>query len=82
MSLISFNKLNFDNHFIVVIFIHKEAWLTQLTQLVVIDGNASCSALVMSEVPQFIFLSPLMFLILINDIADNISPPLRLFAMQ
>ena len=57
-------------------------WLTSRTQSVVVDGESSRPAHVKSGVPQGTVLGPLMFLIYINDIADNISSGtnIRLFA--
>ena len=57
-------------------------WLTSRTQRVVVDGEISSPANVKSGVPQGTVLGPLMFLIYINDIADNISSEtsIRLFA--
>ena len=62
--------------------VHKwiETWLTQRTQQVVVDGEFSCLASVRSGVPQGTVLGPLMFLIYVNDIADDVSSSLRLFA--
>ena len=56
------------------------AWLTQRSQQVVLDGSCSASAPVNSGVPQGTVMGPIMFLIYINDIVDNISSPIRLFA--
>ena len=49
-------------------------------QQVVIDGETSDSAEVMSGVPQETVLGPTLFLIYINDIAENINSNIRLFA--
>ena len=56
------------------------SWLTQRSQRVVIDGYESEYARVISGVPQGTVLGPVMFLLYINDINDNISTSLRLFA--
>ena len=56
------------------------SWLTQRKQRVIVDGLASVWVPVKSGVPQGTVLGPLMFLIYINDIGDNISSSLRLFA--
>ena len=57
-------------------------WLTSRTQRVVVDGEESEHVHVKSGVPQGTVLGPLMFLIYINDIADNINfeTHIRLFA--
>ena len=56
------------------------SWLTERFQRVVMDGEASGLAKVTSGVPQGTVLGPLMFLLFINDIHENINSSLRLFA--
>ena len=55
-------------------------WLTERSQQVVLDGASSDPVIVQSGIPQGTVLGPLMFLLYINDIADGLSSPLRLFA--
>ena len=57
-------------------------WLTKRSrsQRVVVDGYESKYARVISGVPQGTVLGPVMFLLYINNINNNISSPLRLFA--
>ena len=57
-------------------------WLTSSTHCVVVDGEGSEHVHVKSGVPQGTVLGPLMFLIYINDIVDNINSEthIRLFA--
>ena len=57
-----------------------KTWLTQRIQRVVLDGEVSDQASVLSGVPQGTVLGPLMFLLYINDISKHINSPLRLFA--
>ena len=57
-----------------------ESFLTSRTQQVVLEGATSHQVYVTSDVPQGTVLGPLLFLIYINDIENNIDSQLRLFA--
>ena len=46
----------------------------------IVDGESSDAMLVKSGVPQVTVLGPLMFLVYINDINENITSSIRLFA--
>ena len=61
---------------------HKwiNSWLSGRTQNVVLDGQASDPVPVLSGVPQGSVLGPILFLIFINDLPDNIRSSVRLFA--
>ena len=56
------------------------SFLTDRKQQVVVDNATSDIASVTSGVPQGTVLGPTLFLIYINDIADNITSNIRLFA--
>ena len=60
---------------------HKwiNSWLSGRTQKVVLDGQASDPVPVLSGVPQGSVLGPILFLIFINDLPDNIRSSVRLF---
>ena len=55
-------------------------WLSERTQQVILDGTFSDSADVLSGVPQGSVLGPILFLLFINDLPDNIRSSIRLFA--
>ena len=55
-------------------------WLSGRTQKVVTDGVNSDPAPVLSGVPQDSVLGPILFLIFISDIPDNINSTVCLFA--
>ena len=54
-------------------------WLSGRTQKVVIDGVSSDPAPVLSGVAQGSVLGPILFLIFINDLPDNINSTVRHF---
>ena len=61
---------------------HKwiSSWLSERSQKVILDGQASDPVPVLSGVPQGSVLGPVLFLIFINDLPENIRSSVRLFA--
>ena len=57
-----------------------ESWLTNRSQSVIVNGECSTSVAVTSGVPQGTVLGPLMFLLFIKDMQDDLECSLRLFA--
>ena len=56
------------------------SWLTHRTQQVLLEGAHSRRCVVRSGVPQGTVLGPLCFLLYVNDIGNDISSNLKLFA--
>ena len=70
------NKYGIRNHTLNWI----SSFLTNRTHHVVVNGSTSNVESVLSGVPQGTVLGPLLFLIYINDIEQNLTSKIRLFA--
>ena len=57
-----------------------QAWLTNRTEKVIVEGESSNTLKILSGVLQGTVLGPLMFLWCINDISTGIGSSIRLFA--
>ena len=57
-----------------------ESFLAERPRQVVINGSASIPIQVSSRLPQGIVLGPLLFLLYINDLPNNLTSNVRLFA--
>ena len=55
-------------------------YLSNKTQKVVLPGGSSNSLPVQAGTPQGVSISPLMFLVFINDIVDDLESVINLFA--
>ena len=55
-------------------------WLTNRKQRVIIRGTCSEWSPVISGTPQGTILGPILFLLYVNDITDNVKSKIKLFA--
>ncbi len=78
MPSIQITKYGTSNEILVLISI--ESYLDNRTQYVVINGNSSTLHKVMSGIPQGTVLGPLLFIIYINDLPNNILTNIYMFA--
>ena len=74
--LLKLTSYGFKNNFLKWL----ESYLTNRQQRVVLNSSKSAFLPIKSGVPQGSVLGPLLFLLYINDIADNLSSLTRLFA--
>ena len=58
----------------------QRLWLSGRSHQVVCDGQASDPVPVLYGVPQGLVLGPILYLIFINDLPDNINYSVRQFA--
>ena len=84
----AFDKVNHNKlihklkaHIVDMLTIERiEAFLSNISQIVVLDGTSSDSVPVTSGVPHGSVLGPALFLLYINDLPDTIYSQVRLFA--
>ena len=58
------------------------SFLTDRTQEVIVNGITSSTQPVLSGIPQGSVLGPLLFVIYINDLPDNLKSPSLMFAVD
>ena len=75
--LLKLNQLGFEDPVLRFIL---ESYLSNRLQRVTIGGQTSSWLPIKAGVPQGSILCPLLFLVYINDITDNITCDIRLFA--
>ena len=56
-----------------------QSFLSDLKQLVVLNGKGSQWSTISADVPQGSVLGPLFFLVYINDFVDNVNSDVKMF---